>query len=294
MRASRGGVPASEIEGTGKPFAVFFGRAACFATQPFPMDRRIAHAPVSLLRDDMRGMNETLAPLLTKLGRIASLDADDLAAIRAWPYRTQVARAGTYLIREGQTITQCCLLLDGHAFRSKLTGAGQRQIVSFHMLGDIVDLQHIELDTADHNVQSLDDTVVAWISIEAIRATMSARPAVARALWRDSLIDAAVFREWVLNVGRHDARTRIAHLLCELIYRREAVLVGEQHQRFELPMSQEQIADATALTPVHVNRMLQHLESENLIERDRRTFRIHDWPKLCRVADFDPTYLHLD
>jgi CRP-like cAMP-binding protein len=252
------------------------------ARHDFPVPSRDAHP----------NAQDALAPLLVKLQRIAPLSEDDLAAIRAWPHRTQIARAGAYLLREGQGVSECCVVLDGHAFRSKLSGAGHRQIVSFHMDGDIVDLQHVELSAADHNVQALNDTLIAWISIEAMRATIDARPAVARALWRDSLIDGSIFREWILNVGRRDARTRIAHLLCELIYRREGAAASGAHRHFELPMTQEQIGDATALTPVHVNRMLQHLESERLIERDRRTFRIQDWNALCRVADFDPAYLH--
>ena len=237
-------------------------------------------------------MVDTLAPLIAKLQRIAPLAEPDLAAIRDWPYRTQRVRGGTFLSREGQSVKECCLVLEGHAFRSKLSGAGQRQIVSFHMEGDFVDLQHVELRVADHNAQALNDTLIAWVPVEAVRETIEARPAVARALWRDTLIDASIFREWILNVGRRDARTRIAHLLCELIHRHEAIS-GGAYRRFELPMSQEQIGDATALTPVHVNRMLQHLEAERLIERDRRTVRVQDWDALCRVADFDPAYLHL-
>lgn len=237
---------------------------------------------------------DALAPLLEKLQRIGQLSDDDGAAVRAWPVRLQNARAGSYLLREGQQPRECCLIVEGHAFRSKLTGLGNRQIVSFHMPGDIVDLQHLELRGADHNVQALDEIVVAWIPLDAIRATLEAQPAVARALWRDSLIDGSIFREWILNVGRRDARMRIAHLLCELIYRRGGGRAAHPQQRFALPMSQEQIADATALTPVHVNRMLQHLEAEKLIERERRNFRIRDWAALCSVADFDPAYLHLE
>jgi CRP-like cAMP-binding protein len=257
------------------------------------MDQAILRHPLPVARhgdDDA----SAVAPLLAKLERSAPLDEDDIAAIRAWPYRLQRARSAAYLIREGQTLSECCLLVEGHAFRSKLTGAGHRQIVSFHMKGDLVDLHHLELRVADHNVQALNDAMIAWFPMSAIRATIDARPAVARALWRDTLIDGSIFREWILNVGRRDARTRIAHLLCELIYRREGALAGEPHRRFELPMSQEQIGDATALTPVHVNRMLQHLEAEKLIQRERRRFRIHDWDALCAVADFDPAYLHLD
>lgn len=239
-------------------------------------------------------LDDPFAPLIAKLRRIARLGDEDVAAIRAWPIRIQNVRGNGYLLRDGQVVRDCSLILEGHAFRSKLTGIGQRQILSFHRRGDIVDLHHLELRTADHSVQALNDARIAWIPIDAIRATIATFPGVARALWRDTLIDGSIQREWTLNVGRRDARTRIAHLLCELIYRQEARDPHETPRRFELPMSQEQIADATALTPVHVNRMLQHLEAEQLLARERRLFVVQDWETLCRVADFDPAYLHLD
>lgn len=239
-------------------------------------------------------LDDPFASLIAKVQRFAPLDDDDIAAIRTWPIRIQNVRGNGYLLRDGQVVRDCSLVLEGHAFRSKLTGVGQRQILSFHRRGDIVDLHHLELRVADHNVQALNEARIAWIPIDAIRATIDARPRVARALWRDSLIDGSIQREWILNVGRRDARTRIAHLLCELIYRREGQPLDEEQRRFELPMSQEQIADATALTPVHVNRMLQHLEAEQLIARERRMFVVQDWDALCRVADFDPAYLHCD
>ena len=117
------------------------------------------------------------------------------------------------------------------------------------------------------------------------------RPAINEALWRDSLIDASIFREWVLNVGRRDAKARIAHMLCEFASRRQAAGLGSP-ERFELPMTQEQIGDATGLTPVHVNRMLHALAADGVIVRDQREVEITDWPKMRRIADFDPAYLH--
>ncbi len=257
------------------------------------MEQQTARAAFDQAQRGLVPRDDPFAPLIAKLQRLARLDDDDVAAIRGWPYRSQTVRGNGYLLRDGQMVRDCSLVLEGHAFRSKLTGVGQRQILSFHRSGDMVDLHHLELRTADHNVQALNEARIAWIPIEAIRATIDARPAVARALWRDTLIDGAIQREWILNVGRRDARTRIAHLLCELIYRRNSVPLSETQRRFELPMSQEQIADATALTPVHVNRMLQHLEAEQLIARDRRMFVVQDWDALCRVADFNPAYLNL-
>jgi CRP-like cAMP-binding protein len=155
----------------------------------------------------------------------------------------------------------------------------------------VLDLQHLLLTTADHHVQAITEATVAWVPKTAMIALARERPAVAEALWKDSLIDASIFREWVLNVGRRDAKSRIAHMLCEFITRCEAVGLGSP-EWVDLPMSQEQIADATGLTSVHVNRMLRVLAEEGVIARRGRQIQVEDWDLMRRVADFDPVYLH--
>lgn len=128
--------------------------------------------------------------------------------------------------------------------------------------------------------------------MEAIQEIAFSRPAIGRAMWYETLIDASIFREWTLNVGRRDARTRTAHLLCEFALRLEAVGLGERC-RYELPMTQEQLADALGLTSVHTNRTLKTLTEDGLITRTHRSVQISDWPALMAVGDFDPAYLHL-
>jgi CRP-like cAMP-binding protein len=183
------------------------------------------------------------------------------------------------------------MLVTGYACRHKVAANGGRQIVSFHLAGDILDLQHLLLAVADHNVQTITDATIAWIPKVALKRAADGSARIADALWRDTLIDASIFREWVLNVGRRDARSRTAHMLCEFAARREAAGLGSPED-FELPMTQEQIADATGLTAVHVNRMLRALEEDGAITRDRRRIRIVDWQRMRRIADFDPVYLH--
>lgn len=192
---------------------------------------------------------------------------------------------------EGDTPGDCCILVKGYACRHKSTRDGGRQIVSFHVPGDILDLQHLKLPRADHDVETISPTVVAWVSKEDLNALIRARPAVGDALWRDALIDASIFREWVLNVGRRDARSRLAHVLCEFAARQDASGSGPP-ERFELPMTQEQIADATGLTTVHVNRTLRLLADQGLITRDGRRITVRDWPEMQAIADFDRAYLH--
>src|SRR5207237_2422992 len=149
------------------------------------------------------------------------------------------------------------------------------------------------LTIADHNVQALTRCEMAFIPRSAIQALILSHPRVAMAMWSDTLNYSSIFREWVVNVGRRDARSRIAHLLCEFGRRLEVAELAEEY-RYELPMTQEQLADATGLTSVHVNRTLQALAREGLIERNKRFVAIPKWEALRRVAGFSETYLHLD
>lgn len=234
---------------------------------------------------------DALVPFASKLERLAELTDDDRRLIASLPYALREVRSGQHLVREGRPVPDCCLLVTGFACRHKLSANGGRQIVSFHLAGDVLDLQHLLLEVADHNVQAITEATVAWIPKTEIMRILRASPRIADALWRDTLIDASIFREWVLNVGRRDARTRIAHLLCEFASRCETAGLGSA-ESFELPMSQEQIADSTGLTGVHVNRMLRALEEAGAIARDRRHIRIVDWELMRALADFDPAYLH--
>jgi CRP-like cAMP-binding protein len=231
--------------------------------------------------------------MLSKFERWAKLDDADRKALLALPHRLRSLGPTQYVIREGDEAEHCALLLSGFAFRSKIVGGGGRQIVALHMKGDMVDLQNSVLGIADHNVQALTTIEVALIPRAAILEIASRLPNVGRAMWHDTLVDGSVTREWVANVGRRDARTRLAHLLCEFALRLETAGLGE-HCNYELPMTQEQLADCTGLTSVHVNRTLKALDSDKLISRTNRSVRIDDWERLADAGDFNSTYLHID
>ena len=130
--------------------------------------------------------------------------------------------------------------------------------MSFYIPGDIPDLQSLHLEVMDHSLATVVTSKVAFIPHEVVRSFLRAHPRIADVFWRDTLIDAAVFREWVVNVGRRDAYARIAHVLCEVYVRLRAVgLVNGQ--AFEMPITQAELGDATGLSTVHVNRTLQEL-----------------------------------
>ena len=234
-----------------------------------------------------------LAPLVRKLGAWVELSQADERAIASLPHRVKSMDRHSFIIRDRQETTHCCVMLSGFAIRHKIVAGGARQIVSIHMAGDVVDLQNVLLGTADHNVETLTVAEVALIPREAIDAVAFAHPNVGRSMWIDTLVDASIFREWIANVGRRDARSRVAHLLCEFALRLEAAGLA-QGTEYQLPLTQEEIGDCVALTSVHVNRTFRCLEEDRLIARQhRRSVTIDDWRKLAAAGDFDSAYLHL-
>ena len=231
--------------------------------------------------------------MVEKLRHWHDFDEADEHALLSLPYRRKKIERQGYIAREREKTTHSCLMLSGFAIRHKIVVDGARQIVAVHMKGDMVDLQNSFLIVADHSVQVLTDSEVAFIPREEIKKLAFERPNVGMAMWHDTLVDGSVFREWIANVGRRDARTRIAHFLCEISLRLKVAGLGEATD-YELPMTQEQIGDTVSLTPVHVNRTVKVLEAEGLIKRrNSRSITIGDWRKLAEAGDFDSNYLHL-
>ena len=235
----------------------------------------------------------TLEPLVNKLAYRSDLDVEDRAAIMALPFNVKTMERHQFIVRERELATHSCVMLSGYSIRSKVVATGNRQIIAIHMKGECVDLQNSLLEVADHSVQMLTPGNVALIPRQAIVRLTLDRPKVGHAMWIDTLVDGSIFREWIANVGRRDARTRVAHLLCEFALRLKSAGLGDE-TGYELPMTQEQLADATGLTPVHLNRTLKALERDGLIQRaSARAIDIGDWRKLADAGDFDSNYLHM-
>ena len=209
------------------------------------------------------------------------------------PFTLKTLEPQSYTVLEGDAPTQCGVLVSGSAYRQKLTGDGTRQIVAIHIPGEALDFQSLFLDVADHNVQTLTRAEVAFIPRRELQDLARSRAAIGHAILVTILVEASIFREWVLNVGRHDSRTRTAHLLCEFAIRLDAQGLAEDYG-YHLPMTQEQLADALGLTPVHVNRTLKGLQAEGLISREGRQVSFPDWRRLREAADFNQRYLHLE
>jgi len=243
---------------------------------------------------DGSGGGSRLEPMLRKLEYWQKFTADDRAALLGLPHTVKTLEQQHYIVREFDRADFTCVLLSGFAIRHKIVAGGQRQILSIHMKGDVVDLQSSLLGHADHSVQMLVPGKAAMIPRGKIAEIAFKRPTVGKAMWMDTLVDGSIHREWIANVGRRDARTRVAHLLCEFSLRLKVAGLGEQ-TNYELPMTQEQLADATGLTSVHVNRTIKALEADGLIvRRSPRFVEIGDWRKLAEAGDFNSAYLHLN
>jgi CRP-like cAMP-binding protein len=230
--------------------------------------------------------------LIAKLESIGTLTAAERAAIRALPLRVRQVAEDTDVVRDGDMPTECCLLLEGFLCRYKMLPDGGRQILAIHTAGDIPDLQSLQLNVMDHSVGALTPCKVAFIAHAALHDITRAHPGIIALFWRDTLIDAAIFREWLTGVGRRSAHQRIAHLICEIHLRLKVVGLTDDNG-FELPITQAELADALGLSTVHVNRVLQDLRRDGLIISRGKFLAVADWRTLEKAGGFDPRYLHV-
>lgn len=224
--------------------------------------------------------------------RRTGLGDADLGALRQLPFAFRTVDRDGFIVREGETPTSCSLILSGSAFRQKMVHNGARQIVSFHFPGEFIDLQSCLLAVNDHGVQALGSCTVAVVPKKTLRSLLDERPSIALAAWFDTLVEGSIFREWVVNVGRRNARARIAHLLCELAVR--SGKFAADGTVYRLPLTQEHIADATGMTSVHTNRTIQGLRKDGLISMALGRLEVHDWNALRSIGDFNDIYLHRD
>jgi CRP-like cAMP-binding protein len=234
-----------------------------------------------------------LEALLLKLRARDIVDEAEEAVLRDAVGRIGEVGAGRPVVRPHVTLSESILLFEGLACRYKDLADGERQIMELHVPGDFVDLHGFLLKQLDHTVGALTPVRYAAVPHDALRRITQTHPHLARILWFSTLIDAAIHREQIVSVGRRSALSRIAHLLCELFVRLRIVGLADE-DGYALPLTQAEVADATGLTSVHVNRMLRKLRNEELLTFRNGRVTIHDWDGLQRVAEFDPTYLHLE
>jgi CRP-like cAMP-binding protein len=231
--------------------------------------------------------------LVNKIATIIDLTDVERGALSLLPTYITNVRADQDIVRQGDRPTRSCVVLEGLACTSTVTSQGRRQISAFHVRGDIPDLQSLHLSTLDFSISTMTPCVLGFMPHEGLRILCENHPRLGGVLWRETLVYAAIFREWLVNVGQREAFSRTAHLLCETIVRMQAVGLADGYS-CSFPVTQTELADATGMTSVHVNRVLQQLRKAGLINWKGADLEVLDWPGLRQAAGFDPTYLHLE
>ena len=230
---------------------------------------------------------------LKKLKQRAAISAEDERVIRGLVAETRRYGADRFVIRAGEALNCSLLLQDGWLFRSKDLPSGDRQVLEIHVAGDFADLHGFTLKRLDHDVTSVTECTIAVVPHDRLMELSEKNPHLTRVYWMATNIDAAISREMVLSLGQRSAISRMAHLFCEL-HVRLGVVGKARGNTFEFPLTQRELSECLGLTVVHVNRTLQELRRNGLVETENRQITILDKRGLEAVAEFDPGYLHLD
>ena len=244
----------------------------------------------------VKGHNEVGAErhrLLRKLEGLAPLTAEERQAVLDLPMLVRRYTRGQDIHRDGDRLQECCLLLEGFTSHYKLLPDGRRQITAFHVPGDMPDLQSLHVPTMEHSIAAMMPTRVAFIPHRSLHDLTDHYPGLLHALWRDTLIHGAIARAWMTGIGRRSALERMAHLLCEMLVRFEAVGLA-LNRSFRLPVGQVELGDTLGLSAVHVNRVLQDMRRSKLITWTGTLVTVLAWEKLQAIGCFDAAYLHQD
>lgn len=231
--------------------------------------------------------------VVRRLNSLAPLsDAGIAALVKAIGERVLRAGPGEDIVREGDRPDKVRMILSGWLTRYKTLEDGRRQIVNFLLPGDTCDAQIYLLRQMDHSIGALTPVVYAEIEAARFEELLAADRSLAEAFQLETLVAMAIQREWTISLGRRVAHERVAHLLCEVFERLRTVgLLDGLSCAF--PITQMDLADATGLSVVHVNRTIQELRASNLIVLRERTLTINDLAALKSLALFLPNYLHL-
>src|SRR4051794_36519512 len=228
--------------------------------------------------------------LLFRLERLNTLSAADRQRIVDLPLQLADYPAECEIVSYGYSTSRCTLVLDGFLYSHKPAAGSRRQITSFFVPGDVVDLPTLYLPKVDHTVATLGSAVLAFVPHAALKSVLDESSALAQAFWRETLMQAAIFQEWIVNLGRRDAFARLAHIVCELTVRLQSVGLARDLS-FSMPWTQMDVADACGISSVHANRVIQELRHLGLVEWDSKRVKIRDWDALAKLGDFNDDYL---
>ena len=231
-------------------------------------------------------------PLIRKLSQFTELSADERKAIIDATGKVSDFASGDDIVRRGDLTGGVKLVVEGFACRYKLLDDGRRQILAYLIPGDLCDPQVFLLNRVEYSTAAMTRTKVAFISQNDVLALTDKFPNLTRALWWSTLLDEAITREWVVNLGQRTAHERMAHLFCELFYRMRSIgsVTGNS---YPLPITQATLGDTLGLSNVHVNRTIQELRAQGLISFKGGVVTVNELPALERVGFFSADYLHL-
>jgi CRP-like cAMP-binding protein len=230
--------------------------------------------------------------LAGKLKEHSRLSAEDLAEVGRLTFHRRSLKPNEDFVRQGDRPDVAALVLSGMVARYHLLRNGGRQYLSFHIQGDLPDAQSLFLDRMDHAVCAIGDAELAFMPHKEMLKAFERRPSLGFAVWRETLIDAAIFRETITSNSGRNAQARLAHLFCELFYRASASGIAEGNS-CAAPLSQTQIGEALGMAIVTVNRTLQGLRRTRSMEFRGGVLTVKDWKRLAAAGDFGPEYLHL-
>lgn len=233
-----------------------------------------------------------IARLVLKLSARDAINAEEEQALSEAAGGTSTYEPGEEIVREGVPQTLSRLLVEGIVARMKLMADGRRQITELHIPGDFVDLHSFLLKRLDHDVVAVTRVRLLNFPHEGLRRITESRPHLTRLLWLNTVLDGAGHREWIVSAGRRTAIEHLANLFCELLVRYRVVEMSDGRS-CPLPLTQQQLADACGLTPVHVNRVVQDLRADGLIEWRGGELVVADFDRLAALGQFDPAFLNL-
>ncbi|MGN6466665.1 MAG: Crp/Fnr family transcriptional regulator [Rhizobiaceae bacterium] len=240
----------------------------------------------------MAGLLRAKNPLILNLSRHDSVSDEEERVLNGTVDRIESFRAGEDVVLEDSRPSESCLMLTGFTARCHILDDGKRQLTALHVPGDFLDLHSLLLKVMDHGVVALTDCQIARVPHDRLRKISQEQPHLTRLLWLSTVIDAAIHRAWIVAMGRRSADGQLAHLLCEVYLRLEAVDLTEGY-KFDFDVTQSEVADMLGRSVVHVNRTLQFLRKKGVLTWAGKTVTIEDWERLQAIADFDPTYLSL-
>jgi CRP-like cAMP-binding protein len=226
--------------------------------------------------------------LIVKL-RNLGLDSDE--GIRAFLSLFKCTRAlgrGDDIVRMGSSQKILTVMLSGVACRYRITDNGRRQIFAFQYSGDFCDYYRYVMPQRDDPVVALTDCLVGVIPHEDFDQIIERHPQISLAFWRNTVLEARIFEERVLKGTQRPAVERIANLLCEQIFRLEAVGIVDH----VIPLTQIDLADAAGLSVVHVNRTIQDLRELGALSKNSRAIGVENKDRLVQIAKFDAGYLN--